>query len=227
MKRIGAIGLLGAVLAVAVGFISANAISTTPFLMAASDLSANESVYMIGHVEYTVRGADGQIKQYIQGDNEIVERGKDCSAQAIFGTGTNTVCTNSGFGFKFIAIGNGTHVGGSETTQLVDSIGNEGCDGISTTGDTCEIQRKQATVTYVVTGPNTQVTITNSADPFTFNHGDNNNALNGEIAITESGLFDDVTLGFAADNLFSIKPISGISVTNADTLSVTWTITLS
>jgi len=227
MKRIGAIGLLGAVLAVAVGFISANAISATPFLMAASDLSANESAYMIGHVEYTVRGADGQIKQYIQGDNEIVERGKLCSAQSIFDPANSDVCTLTVDGFQYIAIGNGTAVIDSTRLQLADDTGVAGCDGSSGTSDTCEMQRKQATVSIGISGTNTEVIITNSGDPFTFDHGDNNGAPNGEIDIKESGLFDDGILDFATDNLFSIKPISGISVTNADTLSVTWTITLS
>ena len=39
MKRTMTIGLLGAVLAVAVGFISTNAISATPFLMAGNEFS--------------------------------------------------------------------------------------------------------------------------------------------------------------------------------------------
>ena len=226
MKRTMTIGLLGAVLAVAVGFISTNAISTTPFLMAGNELSPNESYFMIGHVEYTVRGTDGQIKQYSQGDNEIVQRGKDCTAQRIFnaadntGTGTS-VCAFSGDGFNFIAIGNGTQsiTIGSDLKQLFDSDGTiKGCDG--TVVDACEMDRKKGTVSIDTSGTNTKVTITNSADPFKFNHGDS-------IDITESGLFDDGTLDFATDNLFSIKSISGISVTSADTLSVTWTITLS
>jgi len=218
MKRTMTIGLLGVVLAVAVGFISANVISATPFLMAASDLSANESVYMIGHVEYTVRDADGQIKQYIQGDNEIVEVGKDCSAQSIFDPTDTSACFNSGNGFQYIAIGNGTQTIGSGLTQLFDTDGTtEGCAG---TGDACEMDRKVGAVSIDTSGTDTEVSITNSADPFTFNHG-------GSIDVTESGLFDDDTLDFATDNLFSIRSISGISVTSADTLSVTWTITLS
>src|SRR3990172_13378913 len=95
MKRTMTIGLLGAVLAVAVGFISTNAISATPFLMAENEFSPNESTYMIGHVEYTVRDANGEIKQYVQADNVIVENGKDCSAQRIFNATDSSGTGNS------------------------------------------------------------------------------------------------------------------------------------
>ncbi|MGI0076541.1 MAG: hypothetical protein ACREAJ_02930 [Nitrosopumilaceae archaeon] len=218
MKRTMTIGLLGAVLAVAVGFISTNAISATPFFMAGNEFGPNESAYMIGHVEYTVRGVDGQIKQYIQGDNEIVERGKDCSAQSIFDPTDTSACFNSGNGFQYIAIGNGTQTIDSGLTQLFDTDGTtEGCAG---TGDACEMDRKVGTVSIDISGTDTEVSITNSGDPFSFNHA-------GSIEVTESGLFDDGTLDFATDNLFSIRSITGISVTSEDTLSVTWTITLS
>ncbi len=226
MKRTMTIGLLGAILAVAVGFISTNAISATPFFMAASDLSSDESAYMIGHVEYTVRGADGQIKQYVQGDNLIVDRGRDCSAQKIFEDDATTVCTPKGNGFNFIAIGNGTHVDDNAQLQLVDSTATpgDGCDGVSTTSDTCEMDRTPATVTITSGLGSTMVSITTTT-PFTFDHGTNNGAPNNAIDITESGLFDDGTS--FADNMFSARSVAGISVTSADTLAVTWTITLS
>ena len=238
MKRTMTIGLLGAILAVAVGFISTNAISATPFLMAASDVSSDESAYMIGHVEYTVRGADGQIKQYVQGDNLIVDRGRDCAAQSIFDPSdvTTPVCGITTDGFKFIAIGNGTHVDANDQLQLVDSTGTapvyadaDGCDSDNTTSDTCEMDRKQATVSINSASGSTVVSVSNAADPFTFNHGGNhanhNGILDDQIEILESGLFDNGAA--VGDNMFSARSVTGISVTNADTLAVTWTITLS
>ena len=218
MKRTMTIGLLGAVLAVAVGFISTNVISAIPFLMAESDLSANESTYMIGHVEYTVRDADGEIKQYVQADNVIVEKGKDCSAQRIFnatdnsGTG-NSVCAFSGDGFNFIAIGNGTtgsaNPSATETKLTDDSP--VGCNGGT---DTCEMDRKLGTVTIDPTGPDTVATI-KTKNPFTFT---------STTIVKQSGLFDNASP--ASGNMFSLRDALAIPVTSTDTLAVTWKITL-
>lgn len=209
MKRTMTIGLLGAILAVAVGFIITNAISATPFFMAASDLSSDESFSMIGHVEYAVLDSNGQIKQYVQGDNRIVDRGRDCSAQRIFnasdssGTGSS-VCAFNGDGFNFIAIGNGTFVDDDAVTQLA-----------------LEMQRTAGDVSITSNSGTTVVSVTTQT-PFTFDHGTTNHPTG--ITISESGLFDDGAT--SADNMFSTRAVSGITVTSADTLAVTWTITL-
>ena len=206
MKRTMTIGLLGAVLAVAVGFISTNAISATPFLMAGNEFSPNESAYMIGHVEYTVRGADGQVKQYAQGDNLIVERGKDCAAQMIFDNSSSTACTiTSGTtGFNFIAIGNATGAVSGDELQL---------DTGATVG---EIDRTSGTVTIDITGTDTIATITTTT-PFAF-------TSISSTTVQQSGLFDDGTSG--SGNMFAMRDALAIPVTSADTLAVTWKITL-
>ncbi|MEX0639885.1 MAG: hypothetical protein WD018_02140 [Nitrosopumilaceae archaeon] len=206
MKRTMTIGLLGAVLAVAVGFISTNAISATPFLMAGNEFSPNESAYMIGHVEYTVRGADGQVKQYAQGDNDIVQRGKDCAAQMIFDNSSSTACTiTSGTtGFNFIAIGNAT--GAIDGTEIqLDSLGADG-----------EIDRTPGTITIDTSGSNTIATITTST-PFAF-------TSISSTTVQQSGLFDDGTP--VSGNMFAMRDALAIPVTSADTLTVTWKITL-
>jgi hypothetical protein len=220
MKRLMTIGLLGAVLAVAVGFISINAISATPFLMAENELGTNESAYMIGHVEYTVRGMDGEIKKYVQADNLIVENGKDCAAQMIFDNSSSTACsiTSSTTGFNFIAIGNDTDTVISTKTQLDDSTATpgDGCDGDSGTADTCEIQRTAGTVTIDTSGTDTIATIT-TATPFTFTDI-------SSTTVQQSGLFDDGTS--YSGNMFAMRDSLAIPVTSADTLTVTWKITL-
>ena len=204
MKRTVTIGLLGAILAVAVGFISTNAFSATPFFVAASDLSSDESISMIGHAEYTVLDSNGQVIQYVQGDNRIVDRGRDCSAQRIFNASDTSACAFNGDGFNFIAIGNGTFVDDDGVTQLAD-----------------EMDRVAGDVSITSNSGTTVVSVTTQS-PFTFDHGTANHPSG--ITITESGLFDDGTAG--ADNMFSTRAVSGISVTAADTLAVTWTITL-
>ena len=206
MKRTMTIGLLGAVLAVAVGFISTNAISATPFLMAGNEFSPNESAYMIGHVEYTVRGTDGQVKQYVQGDNLIVQRGKDCAAQMIFDNSSSTACTiTSGTtGFNFIAIGNATGAVSGDELQL---------DTGTSVG---EIDRTPGTVTIDITGTDTIATITTTT-PFAF-------TSISSTTVQQSGLFDDGTP--VSGNMFAMRDALAIPVTSADTLAVTWKITL-
>jgi hypothetical protein len=206
MKRTITIGLLGAVLAVAVGFISTNAISATPFLMAENEFSPNESAYMIGHVEYTVRGADGQVKQYVQADNLIVDKGKNCAAKMIFDNSSNAaLCTiTSGTtGFNFIAIGNATGDGVTGNELELDA-------GL----DVGEMDRTPGTVTFATSGTNTIATI-ETTDPFTF-------TSISSTTVQQSGLFDDGTSG----NMFAMRDSLAIPVNSADTLSVTWKITL-
>src|SRR3972149_4185024 len=171
MKRTMTIGLLGAVLAVAVGFISTNAISATPFLMAENEFSPNESAYMIGHVEYTVRGADGEIKQYVQADNVIVDKGKNCTAQKMFNSSDITHCTPGVDGFNFIAIGNGT-TGSADPPATATGLTDGNIVGCAGGIDTCEMDRTVGDVTIIpaVTGtvnPNTVITII-TRTPFSF-----------------------------------------------------------
>ena len=218
MKRTMTIGLLGAVLAVAIGFISTNAISATPFLMAENEFSPNESAYMIGHVEYTVRGADGEIKQYVQADNVIVDKGKNCTAQKMFNSSDITHCTPGGDGFNFIAIGNGT-TGSADPPATATGLTDGTIVGCAGGIDTCEMDRTVGDVTIIpaVTGtvnPNTVITII-TRTPFSFTD---------TTTVEQSGLFDDLSVG--VDNMFALKDQLGIDVTPADTLAVTWKITL-
>jgi hypothetical protein len=214
MKRTVTIGLLGAILAITVGFISTNAISATPFFMAASDLSSDESFNMIGHVEYTVLDSNGQIKHYSQGDNLIVDVGRNCSAQLIFNGSDTTLCQFNADGvddgFNFIAIGNGTFANSDGATQLSTV-----CPGL---GINCGEMDRTAGVVSIASnaGSNVIVTVTTEV-PFTFDHA-------GSIQIQESGLFDDGA--DAGGNMFANRDVTNIFVTSADTLAVTWTVTL-
>jgi hypothetical protein len=175
--------------------------------MAENEFSPNESAYMIGHVEYTVRGADGQVKQYAQGDNDIVKRGKDCAAQMIFNSSAiTTACpiTSGTTGFNFIAIGNATGAIDGTETQL--DIGT----------NTREIARNPGKVSFETSGSSTIATIT-TKDPFVF-------TSIGSTSVEQSGLFDKGDA--ATGNMFAMRNALAIPVTSADTLSVTWKVTL-
>jgi len=243
MKRYTSLALIGVLVVGIAGFISLDAISATSFvtMKAASDI--HETGQMIGHVTYELRGADGNIKHYVQSDNVIVHLGTDCAAQVIFdttddggGIGENDVCTPGGNGgFAFIAIGNATiSTDGGVTGALNEEddivldtsdggVANFGNVNFPNAGD--EMARSgyiDATITAAVgSGLDTTVSIASPAFSFT-------DLRTGGTVVTQSGLFDSA--GFAAGNMFSIRDIppagTGLTVTNADTLSITWTITL-
>ena len=238
MKRYTSLALIGVLVVGIAGFISLDAISATSFvtMKAASDI--HETSQMIGHVTYELRGADGNIKHYVQSDNVIVDLGTDCAAQAIFDNGNADVCNLGGNGgFAFIAIGNATFsTDGGVTGALEEKddivldtsdggAANFGDDNFPNAGD--EMARSLTILDVVITpavGTNAATTVSIASGPFGFEDlGDGTTTV-----VTQSGLFDSAVGG--SNNMFSIRDIppvgTGLTVTNADTLSVTWTITL-
>jgi len=217
MKKYTSLALIGVLVVGIAGFISLDAISATSFvtMKAASDI--HETSQMIGHVTYELRGSDGNIKHYFQSDNVIVDLGTDCAATAIFNT-TDSVCTlGTDGGFSFIAIGNSTN------TFPLASVDDTELDNDTTGG--LEIDRLDSTVTITAANsPGTDTTVSIVSPTFTFT-----DLGSAGTTITESGLFDSAVGG--SNNMFSARDIpgtggTGLAVTNADTLSVTWTITL-
>ncbi len=75
MKTTYVIALIAAISAVSIGAISMNEF-TVPLAIASA---SPESGTMMGHVEYILRDADGNIKSYAQADNMVVNRGDGCS----------------------------------------------------------------------------------------------------------------------------------------------------
>jgi len=231
MKRYTSLALIGVLVVGIAGFISLDAISATSFvtMKAASDI--HETSQMIGHVTYELRGADGNIKHYFQSDNVIVDKGTDCAATAIFDTSDGSlICTLGGEGgFAFIAIGNATGATAEATDTALDIsdggfVNFDDPTNFPNAGD--EMARSGfigATITPAAS-PGTDTTVSIASLAFTF-------ADLGPAGtkITQSGLFD--TSALRTPSMFSLRDIpgqsgTGLLVTNADTLSVTWTITL-
>jgi len=229
MKKYTSLALIGALVVGMAGFISLDAISATSFVTMKVASDVHETGKMIGHVTYELRDADGNIKHYSQSDNVIVDVGTDCAAHAIFDTATSEVCTLGGEGgFAFIAIGNATGAT-AEATDIALDISDGGFVNFNdptfpNAGD--EIARSvliDATITPAAS-PGTDTTVSIASGPFTFT-----DLGPSGTKITQSGLFDSSTI--RTPNMFSIRDIpgldgSGLGVLNADTLSVTWTITL-
>jgi len=219
MKKYTTLALIGAIVAGIAGLISIDAISATSLVTMQGASDFHESGLMIGHVTYEVRGADGQIKQYLQGDNLITKQGTDCAAQAIFDNMGSEVCDLTGsVGFGYIAIGNST-----DALVALASVDDFELD-VDAVGTGKEIKRSDFIDADITAngGGGTKVVISNSASPFTFTDL-------GPLGtrVTQSGLFDAAVSG---GNMFSIRDIpdslGGILVKNVDTLAVTWTITL-
>jgi hypothetical protein len=217
MKKYTCLALIGAIITGITGFVSLDVISATSLMTMQGVSNIHETGLMIGHVTYEVRGMDGQIKHYFQSDNVIVDKGTDCSAQAIFNDADDDVCIlGTGGGFAYIAIGNATGALAEASDLALDT-------SVSPFGG--EVKRSgfiDAIITAANSGSSLDTVVSIASTPFTFTE-----LGSAGTSITQSGLFDQGTLG---GNMFSIRDISGpgpgLPVTNTDTLSVTWTITL-
>ena len=119
-----------------------------------------------------------------------------------------------------------TQVQDSTTVEQVDvnideMFGQPGAESILLPAEEVEPEPEQKKSNLFSKGADTTVTIT-PANPFTFT-----TLGPAGTVITQSGLFDSA----AGGNMFSARDIpgqggTGLGVTRADTLSVTWTITL-
>lgn len=211
MNRTKTIALFTAVFAVTVGILGMNGLSATTFgIIPATTSTADEAQDLLGHVTYILRDENGNIKSYLQSDNVVTTRGKDCSTQKLFAnttapTGGCVTASGGSTGFNYIAIGNAT----TSTVAATDTA-------LAVNGGGFEIKRNQGTVSF---GSN-QATITSQT--FTFSAASETNTG----TVSQSGLFDGATSGAANSNMFAIQAIS-IAVGSSDTLQVTWTITLS
>jgi len=230
MKRTITIALFAGMFAVTVGILGFSGNSATANMISALPQD-QDNIGMLGHVEYKVLDEFGSIKQYMQNDNIVVETGKDCVARMVFDNGTDPgKCPNNGE-FSWIAIGNKT--GGSIVVGNTSLEGNICAD---TTNDG-EMARKQVSngaglsFTTAAGAAGTIVTLDLSGNPFTF--GDNN-----ATAVIDSGVFNRDTnedgegqcTSLGVSEMFSQQQLNGdtvgISVTDGDSLSVKWTITI-
>ncbi len=252
MKRNTTIVLFASIFAVAVGTLGLSGNSAA--LMVSAVPQAQEGVNMLGHVEYKVLDEFGAIKGYMQNDNVVVVAGKDCAAQYLFTDAGASVadCIPGNAAFTYIGVGNGTILNadlpaiGSENATLQDVDGGTndatGKCAVTGAGNGGDMARRNVTATFVSTGSATVVTLDTSGvgsdGPFTF---DADNATD----VTDSGLFNkdyatvdptshtctvDGTANAGGDwNMFSRQLLnneSGITVTDGDSLSVKWTITI-
>ncbi|NDB89147.1 MAG: hypothetical protein EB154_08755, partial [Nitrosopumilaceae archaeon] len=242
MNRLTKVAICSAIFAVSMGVLSLNGFSGIPMATAIQQ-TTSAFVPMQGHVEYTVRNAEGLVTAYYQGDNRIVDGGDRCAAARLFNnndniTASNFSCTSvwsSGSpGFTVIGIGN--------TTSPAATADTDRTIGAPTSNSAGEMARVRGTVSATTNTGGVVVTITNSAHPFVFKSGvTNQNSTNSGTAtttITQAGLFNDTGIGntgsatshttaFGAGRMFAVQNLSPtVTVANGDTLTVTWTVTV-
>lgn len=245
MNRQKSIAFVAIIAAFAITSIGLTAVSATPLMVSSIIPQSQENVGMLGHVEYTLKN-DGQVKGYYQLDNVVVDDGKDCGSMLLFGaTNANTDCKASATAFNFIAIGNGsaTAFGADEDIHQLTNATDANNDGCADSGaEEGELARVSATVTIpsgsqaaAGSSDGTRVQLVTSSD---FDFVAANATLVNESAIYNGaqrggGSGDDACVD-AGDygntwNMFAIQALNsgnGIAVTDGDSLSVKWTITV-
>ncbi len=238
MKRITTIVLFAGIFAVAAGVIGLSGNSSTPLLIAATPQSP-ELVDMLGHVEYTLLDDAGNIKAYMQTDNIVIQDGSNCSADAIFGTDSGTCSVLSSF--NYIGIGNAAP-GDAPYVYITDrTLGDEDADddtgGCASTGVGGDMARRLVTPSITAASGATSGAVVEliTDNPFTF---DASNAT----TVFDSGVFN---ANYATTNdqntcsavgvpgtdwsMFARQVLDtnvGITVSDGDSLSVKWTITI-
>jgi len=243
MNRQKSIAFFAAIATVSMITIGLSGVSTTP-LMLSSIPQTQESVGMLGHVEYVVRDSTGIITAYMQGDNSVVDDGKDCAASLLFGISSSGACDSSISAFNYIGIGNVTGTINAESAfkTLNSTSGDNLADSCSGTGVGGEMARKLVTPTLQTEADESTsgaVVELDLGSPFKFDAGN-------ATTVHQSGIFSEalasakltepnggqcLTSGVpgTAWSMFSIQNLnggSGIQVTAGDSLSVKWTITI-
>jgi len=228
MNRLKTIGLFAGIFVITMGAISLSDTSES-FFMVSTIPQSQENVGMLGHVEYTVRDASDNIKSYMQTDNIVTTQGKDCVAQGMFDSGETVDQCGSGTAlFNYIAIGNYTVATPPLNTLTALEVSDSGCADTGTDG---EMARKLINPTFVSTGSNTVVTLDTALAPFDF-------GVSNATVVMQSGVFNadetaknangECTTVGAAD-MFAVQDLNldaGITVSDGDSLSVKWTITV-
>ena len=209
MKNTITIVVVAAIAAVGAGFLGFSFASDQPL----PNQPLVTSAMMNGHIQLVVTDTDGQIKAYRQTDNAITTKAENCVAKVLFkgpSSGTGSGCTGALTNpFTYIAVGTGT---GSETNTNTD-LGTE----LATSG----LTRALAT-TVTITNSTTGGTGSSSASVAI----SKSFSVSGTQTITEAGLFNDTSANASTDSMFARKVFTGVSVSNGDTLTVSWTINI-
>lgn len=245
MQRIISAILAISMAAVIVTITAASGMLPTAFMIAQSTPTPNfsDSGKVIGHVTYVVRGPDGNIISYVQTDNTRTVQGIQCTEFILFNlnngakqtaNSTSDSCqglsvrSSSGWnGFNVIGLVNGSgtmSLNGSDTATTTKFGGTRAssADGLILTATANEGAPQQATTITPGSTAGTYNQITLTSPTFAFS-----NLKSTGTTIRGSFLMNNTSTTSTLDNVFAENQLSPtVTVGSGDTLTVTWTITL-
>ncbi len=186
------------------GFVSISALQKS-YNVATDDPN---TVRMKGHLTVVLKDAQGKVKDYREIDNVVMKVGKEFLGIKTFSAGNASIPAAAGTAANVIAVGTA-----ATTNATTPGFYDRNALQTECAGST----RQTGTVTYNRQGT-TAPTLVNIVGTFA--------ALNcpasGTASIAESGLFDATTVG----NMFAHQYFAVINKGASDSLTVTWTITL-
>ena len=197
--------LLGSILGVTVSLLGVAGFSAAN-LGGAEANTIRDSGSLLGHITLVAYDPDGNIKQYVQTDNRVVDQGEACALKAVTGSTTAaTDCSSTPGSFNVIALGTGTTATDPNDVALVTETA---VSGLARTG------------TGVVITVANDPTTTGAKPQYvkTFTPG-----VAGPTPVTEAGIFNSTNT--TIDALLARQVFTSISLGNADQLVITWTIT--
>lgn len=205
---------LGVALVVVAGLFTANVsgLMSVKAVPVAKTMGAT-GAYMTGHVTTILTDSVGNVKEYRQSDNVIVNNGENCVSKSLFqagagsGTGTSVCIGALTTPFDVIAVGTSTtKANGTDTTLGNELTGSGFASGVATTK----------------TWTNSSGTAGNSAATIVLAKTFTNSGTSVQIA--ESGLFNDTVA--STNGLFARQNFTAITVGNGDSLTVQWTVNI-
>jgi hypothetical protein len=217
--------LFGVSLAVVAGLFGSGIFGLT--ITKADQASLGTTGLFTGHVTTTLVDSEGNIKEYRQSDNLIVNQGENCALKLLFQTSTgaagSSVCAGANTqGFKFIEIGNVSATqSGTPVSPLSTDVRLYGSHNNTVTGNNPGLTRKEATtVTWTNSTSSTSTGAAQVVLAATFT-----NSGTSSKSVNESGLFNS-TMGTNGntDAMFARQVFSTITMAPSDSLTVQWTI---
>lgn len=175
------------------------------------------SGFMMGHLQVETFDKDGNLKDYRQTDNAVVDDGEQCISKMLFGTtqasagrgeytGTSA-CTGALTGaWDVIAIG--TDSTAAADTQVILLNETSSSDGL---------ERGVATTKTWTNGTGSTTTKIVMSKTFTSDSP-------RDHTIQESGLFNSTTV--AGSGMLARQTFSGVTLSDGDSITVTWTFTV-
>lgn len=224
-QQVRTIGLFGAVLAIASGLTGAYASGL--FDNSEFDSSLYQTGLIMGHVTLTVADENGNIVDYRQSDNVIVNQGEDCAAMLLFGgngtyigSGSTGACLGDTASFNKIAIGNGSGTVNFalESDNELRTEHNMTSTGFTRAQDTTPVFTAATGVSGTGGSAGAQVVLSNE---FTLSTTD---VSGTSLDVTESGLFNNTSAG--SDGMFAHQTFAAVTVDDTESLTVEWTINI-